>query len=68
MPAMPRAHANGVELEYETVGDPAGRPLLLVQGLGAQLISVEDDATGEELEVIVTGWGKRPGIFPADAK
>ena len=42
MPAMPRAHANGVELEYGTVGDPAGRPLLLVQGLGAQLISVED--------------------------
>ena len=42
MPAMPRAHVNGVELEYETVGDPAGRPLLLVQGLGAQLTSVED--------------------------
>ena len=42
MPAMPRAHGNGVELEYETVGDQAGRPLLLVQGLGAQLISVED--------------------------
>jgi pimeloyl-ACP methyl ester carboxylesterase len=42
MTAMPRAHGNGVELEYETVGDPAGRPLLLVQGLGAQLISVED--------------------------
>ena len=42
MPAMPRAHANGVELEYETVGDPAGRPLLLVQGLGAQLTTVED--------------------------
>jgi pimeloyl-ACP methyl ester carboxylesterase len=39
---MPRAHANGVELEYETVGDPGGRPLLLVQGLGAQLISIED--------------------------
>jgi pimeloyl-ACP methyl ester carboxylesterase len=42
MPAMPRAHGNGVELEYETIGDPAGRPLLLVQGLGAQLTSVED--------------------------
>jgi pimeloyl-ACP methyl ester carboxylesterase len=42
MPAMPRAHGNGVEVEYETVGDPAARPLLLVQGLGAQLISVED--------------------------
>ncbi|HEV2871514.1 MAG TPA: alpha/beta hydrolase [Actinomycetota bacterium] len=39
---MPRAHGNGVELEYETVGDPAGRPLLLVQGLGSQLTSVED--------------------------
>ncbi|HEU4899236.1 MAG TPA: alpha/beta hydrolase [Actinomycetota bacterium] len=39
---MPRAHGNGVELEYETVGDQAGRPLLLVQGLGAQLTSVED--------------------------
>jgi pimeloyl-ACP methyl ester carboxylesterase len=39
---MPRAHANGVELEYETVGDARGRPLLLVQGLGAQLTSVED--------------------------
>jgi pimeloyl-ACP methyl ester carboxylesterase len=42
MPAMPRAHGNGVELEYETIGHPAGRPLLLVQGLGAQLTSVED--------------------------
>jgi pimeloyl-ACP methyl ester carboxylesterase len=42
MPAMPRAHGNGVELEYETVGDPAARPLLLVQGLGAQLTSIED--------------------------
>jgi pimeloyl-ACP methyl ester carboxylesterase len=39
---MPRAHGNGVELEYQTVGDHAGRPLLLVQGLGAQLTSIED--------------------------
>jgi pimeloyl-ACP methyl ester carboxylesterase len=39
---MPRAQANGVELEYEVVGDPAARPLLLVQGLGAQLVSVEE--------------------------
>jgi pimeloyl-ACP methyl ester carboxylesterase len=42
MPPMPRAHANRVEIEYETVGDPRGRPLLLVQGLGAQLTSIED--------------------------
>ena len=34
MPARLRAHGNGVELEHETVGDQAGRPLLLVQGLG----------------------------------
>ena len=34
---MPTATANGIELYYETHGDPAGRPLLLVMGLGAQL-------------------------------
>jgi len=39
---MPRAQANGVELEYEVVGDPAARPLLLVQGLGAQLVGIEE--------------------------
>jgi pimeloyl-ACP methyl ester carboxylesterase len=39
---MPRAQANGIQLEYEVVGDPAARPLLLVQGLGAQLVSIEE--------------------------
>lgn len=34
---MPRAHANGLDLEYETFGDPADPPMLLVMGLGAQL-------------------------------
>lgn len=35
---MPRAHANGLELQYETFGE-AGRPtLLLVMGLGCQLV------------------------------
>ncbi|MER5320472.1 alpha/beta fold hydrolase [Streptosporangium roseum] len=33
-----RAPANGIELAYETFGSPAGRPLLLIMGLGAQLI------------------------------
>ncbi|MFN5820519.1 MAG: alpha/beta fold hydrolase, partial [Novosphingobium sp.] len=28
---------NGVTLEYETYGDPAHPPLLLIMGLGAQL-------------------------------
>ncbi len=35
---MPRAHTNGIELEYEVLGPPGGRPLLLIQGLGMQMI------------------------------
>jgi pimeloyl-ACP methyl ester carboxylesterase len=33
------AHANGIDLEYVTEGDPSDQPLLLVMGLGAQLIT-----------------------------
>ncbi len=36
---MPKIHANGIDIEYLTDGDPADRPLLLVMGLGAQLIT-----------------------------
>ena len=39
---MPRASVNGIELEYETFGEPAARPLLLVAGLGSQMISWDD--------------------------
>jgi pimeloyl-ACP methyl ester carboxylesterase len=35
---MPRARANGIELEYDTFGDRNGPPLVLIMGLGAQLI------------------------------
>jgi pimeloyl-ACP methyl ester carboxylesterase len=35
---MPTLHSNGLELEYDTFGDPTDRPLLLVMGLGAQMI------------------------------
>lgn len=38
MLAMPRAKTNGIEIEYETFGDPADPALLLVMGLGAQLL------------------------------
>ena len=33
-----RAQANGIEIEYETFGDPSDPPLLLVMGLGCQLV------------------------------
>ncbi len=36
---MPRAQANGIELEYETFGDrETGRPLVILRGLGTQMI------------------------------
>ena len=43
MAAMARAKANGIELEYETFGDPSATPLLLIAGLGAQLLSWDED-------------------------
>src|SRR6516225_4267694 len=36
---MPTAHANGIDIEYRTEGDPADPVLLLVMGLGGQLIA-----------------------------
>ena len=36
---MPTAHVNGIDIEYVTSGDPADPALLLVMGLGAQLIA-----------------------------
>lgn len=35
---MPTAHVNGIDIEYCTEGNPSDPPLLLVMGLGAQLI------------------------------
>jgi pimeloyl-ACP methyl ester carboxylesterase len=34
---MAQLTANGITLEYDTLGDSSGRPLLLVMGLGAQM-------------------------------
>jgi pimeloyl-ACP methyl ester carboxylesterase len=36
---VPTAHVNGIDMEYETLGDPTDPPLLMVMGLGAQLIA-----------------------------
>jgi len=35
---MSKVTANGIQIEYETFGNPSGRPLLLIIGLGGQLI------------------------------
>jgi pimeloyl-ACP methyl ester carboxylesterase len=40
---MPRARANGIELEYDEFGDPLAPALLLVMGLGSQMISWDED-------------------------
>jgi pimeloyl-ACP methyl ester carboxylesterase len=44
---MPNVTANGIELEYDTVGSPTDPSLLLVTGLGAQLIEWQEDFVRE---------------------
>ena len=39
---VPRVSANGIELEYETFGDPEDRPLVLISGLATQMISWQE--------------------------
>src|SRR2546425_2959653 len=40
---MPRATCNGIEIEYETFGALSAPPLLLIAGLGSQMLSWDDD-------------------------
>ena len=40
---MPMAHVNGLDIAYETHGDPANPPLLMVMGLGSQLVHWPDE-------------------------
>jgi pimeloyl-ACP methyl ester carboxylesterase len=35
---MPKAKSNGIEIEYEVIGDAAAPPLLLIMGLGGQMV------------------------------
>jgi pimeloyl-ACP methyl ester carboxylesterase len=37
------ARANGIDLCYEIFGDPGGEPMVLIMGLGAQMIHWDDD-------------------------
>jgi len=41
-----RADANGISIAYETFGDPARPPILLVMGLGAQMVGWHEDFCG----------------------
>ena len=40
---MPILKSNGINIAYETTGDPKGVPVLLIMGLGMQLIAWPDD-------------------------
>lgn len=40
---MPIVQANGIDIAYETSGNPEGPPVLLIMGLGMQLISWPQD-------------------------
>jgi pimeloyl-ACP methyl ester carboxylesterase len=40
---MPKASANNISIEYETFGNPSSPPILLIIGLGAQLIYWDEE-------------------------
>jgi pimeloyl-ACP methyl ester carboxylesterase len=40
---MPKAKVNNITIEYETIGNPTSKPLLLIAGLGSQLLAWSDE-------------------------
>ena len=69
---MAKAAANGIHIEYETFGDSAARPLLLVGGLADQLIHWDDELCKDlsDLSLITFAgpapfkdFGVKPGVF-----
>ncbi len=40
---MPQINANNISIEFETFGEPDARPLLLVMGLGAQMVAWDEN-------------------------
>lgn len=43
---MPRIQSNGIEIEYDTFGSPDAEPLLLVMGLGSQMVLWHEEFCG----------------------
>ena len=44
---MPTASANGIKIEYETFGEPSSPPLLLIAGIGGQMIGWDEELCKE---------------------
>jgi len=42
-PAVKVVQANGIEIAYETLGDPSARPLVLIMGAGMQMLVWHED-------------------------
>jgi pimeloyl-ACP methyl ester carboxylesterase len=40
---MPKARANGIEIEWDSFGERSGEPILLVMGLGAQMLLWDEE-------------------------
>ena len=45
--AMPNVSANGMQIEYDTFGDPSSPPLLLIMGFGGQMIFWDEEFCGQ---------------------
>ena len=44
---MPSVKANGIQIEYDTFGDPSNRLLLLIAGFSLQMIAWDEEFCGE---------------------
>lgn len=44
---MPNAQANGIQIEYETFGSPSSPALMLIMGLGGQMIAWDEELCRE---------------------
>ncbi|TAN21614.1 MAG: alpha/beta hydrolase, partial [Actinomycetota bacterium] len=44
---MATAQANGIEIEFDTFGDPKSPSLLLIMGLGVQMIAWPEEVCAE---------------------
>jgi hypothetical protein len=44
---MPNVFANGIQIEYETFGEPSSSSLLLIAGIGGQMIGWDEELCKE---------------------